>query len=124
MRIDILTVLPGLVEGPLGHSILRRAAKKGLVDIRVHDIRDYSTDKHRQVDDYPFGGGAGMVLKPEPIFACLERLMAEADTVEAPIDEVIYLSPDGEAPEIPVNRKIFQYKIKARALSDGPYTLN
>lgn len=93
VRIDILTVLPGIVSGPLEHSILRRAAEKELVDVRVHDIRDFTTDKHRQVDDYPYGGGAGMVLKPEPIFRCIEAI--EAAAPKGP-DEVIYLTPDGE----------------------------
>lgn len=93
VRIDILTVLPGIVSGPLEHSILRRAAEKELVDVRVHDIRDFATDKHRQVDDYPYGGGAGMVLKPEPIFRCIEAIEAEAPREP---DEVIYLTPDGE----------------------------
>ncbi len=96
MRIDILTALPEIVHGPLQHSILRRAARKGLVDIRVHGIRDYATDKHRQIDDYPYGGGAGMVLKPEPIFACIEALHQQAAEVGQPIDEVIFLTPDGE----------------------------
>ena len=72
MRIDILTALPGIVSGPLTHSIIQRAQKAGLVEIHVHDIRAYATGKHRQIDDYPYGGGAGMVLKPEPIFACIE----------------------------------------------------
>lgn len=94
MRIDIVTALPGIVAGPLEHSILKRAARKGLVDIRVHDIRDYSTDRHRQIDDYPFGGGAGMVLKPEPIFACVEAIQREAEAAGRPVDEVIYLTPD------------------------------
>jgi len=93
MRIDLITALPDIVSGPLQQSILQRAAQKGLVDIRVHDLRDYATDKHRQIDDYPFGGGAGMVLKPEPLFACIEAIQADAD--EAP-DEVIFLTPDGE----------------------------
>ena len=96
MHIDILTALPEIVHGPLQHSILRRAARKGLVDIRVHGIRDYATDKHRQIDDYPYGGGAGMVLKPEPIFACIEALHQQAAEVGQPIDEVIFLTPDGE----------------------------
>ncbi len=91
MRIDLITALPDLVRAPLEESILRRAAREGLVDIRVHDLRDYAAGKHRQVDDYPFGGEAGMVLKPEPIFACVEAIEAE----HAP-DEVIYLTPYGE----------------------------
>ena len=96
MRIDILTALPGIVSGPLDQSILRRAANKGLVDIRVHDIRQYTTDKHRQVDDYPYGGGAGMVLKPEPVFRCIEAICEEAAKAETEIDEVVYLTPDGD----------------------------
>lgn len=90
LRIDLVTCLPDLVRSPLEHSILKRAQAAGRVEIRVHDLRDYSVDKHRRVDDYPFGGGAGMVLRPEPIFACVEAIAAE----HAP-DEVIYLSPDG-----------------------------
>ena len=93
MRIDIVTALPGIVSGPLQHSILDRAARKGLVDIHVHDIRDYTMDKHRQVDDYPYGGGAGMVLKPEPIFGCIEHI---GELTGSAVDEVIYLTPDGE----------------------------
>ena len=92
MRIDILTALPEIVKGPLQHSILRRAQAKGRVAIHVHDLRDFTTDKHRQIDDYPYGGGAGMVLKPEPIFACLDALEREA----GPAEEVIFLTPDGE----------------------------
>ncbi len=92
MQIDLITALPGIVAGPLEQSILRRAARKELVDIRIHDLRDYAAGKHRQIDDYPFGGGAGMVLKPEPIFRCIEAVESEAG---AP-DEVIYLTPDGE----------------------------
>lgn len=92
MRIDIITALPDIVEGPLQQSILQRAAEQGLVDICVHDLRAYATDKHRQIDDYPFGGGAGMVLKPEPLFACIEAI---ADEAERDIDEVIFLTPDG-----------------------------
>lgn len=93
MRIDIVTALPGIVSGPLEHSILKRAAERGLVDVRVHDLRDYAVDKHRQVDDYPYGGGAGMVLKPEPVFRCIEGIQAKSDTS---VDEVIFLTPDGE----------------------------
>lgn len=90
MRIDILTVVPELLTSPLGESILRRAQQAGLVDIVVHNLRDYTFDKHRQVDDYPFGGEAGMVLKPEPIARCIEKLQAERT-----YDEVVYTSPDG-----------------------------
>ncbi len=90
MRIDILTVVPELLVSPLNESILKRAQKAGLVEIVVHNIRDYTTDKHRQVDDYPFGGEAGMVMKPEPVFRLIEKLRSERD-----YDEVIYTSPDG-----------------------------
>lgn len=96
MRFDLITALPGLVASPLAHSILQRAQTKGLVEVHVHDLRDYATDKHRQVDDYPFGGGAGMVLKAEPIFACYERLVDEATARgEAGPDAFVYLTPDG-----------------------------
>ena len=92
MRIDLITALPDIVAAPLRQSILRRAAEQGLTEIRVHDLRAFATGKHRQIDDTPFGGGAGMVLMPEPIFACVEAIEEEAG---AP-DEVIYLTPDGE----------------------------
>jgi len=91
MRIDIITALPDIVKGPLDESIPGRAQRKGLLEIEVHNIRDYATDKHKQVDDYPFGGGAGMVLKPEPIFACLESVSESGEA----IDEVVFLTPDG-----------------------------
>lgn len=90
MRIDILTVLPELLESPLNQSILKRAQAAGLADIRVHNIRDYATGKHRQVDDYPFGGEAGMVMKIEPVYRCIEHLKAQRA-----YDEIIYTSPDG-----------------------------
>ncbi len=96
MRIDILTAFPDLVRGPLAYSIIRRARERGLVDIRVHDLRDYTTDRHRQIDDYPYGGGGGMVLKPEPIFRCIEAIQEEAAREGRKIDEVIYLTPDGQ----------------------------
>lgn len=91
MRIDIITVLPEMLESPLGCSIIRRAADKGLVDIVVHNLRDYSTNKHRKVDDYPFGGDAGMVIQIEPVDRCISALKAERD-----YDEVIFTAPDGE----------------------------
>ena len=90
MRIDILTVVPELLVSPLNESILKRAQRKGLVEIVIHNLRDYTFDKYRQVDDYPFGGEAGMVMKPEPIFRCIEQLQAERH-----YDEIIYTSPDG-----------------------------
>ncbi len=88
MRIDILTIFPGIFESPLSESLLGKAVGSGVVDLRVHDIRDSATDKHRQVDDEPFGGGPGMVMKPEPVFAALESLG------EGP-KRVILLSPAG-----------------------------
>ena len=97
MRIDILTVLPELLEGPLNHSILKRAQNKGLVEIIVHNLRDFSTDKHRRVDDYPFGGSAGMVMQIEPIDRAISQLKSERD-----YDDVIYTSPDGEVFNQPI----------------------
>lgn len=91
MRIDVVTGFPVLVQGPLGESILRRAQDKGIVEIVVHDLRDYASDKHKTIDDAPYGGGAGMILKPEPVFACIESLQAQRT-----YDEIIYLSADGE----------------------------
>ena len=91
MRIDIITVLPGLLESPFSHSILKRAAQKGLVEVNLINLRDFAFDKHKAVDDYAFGGGAGMVMMIEPIARCIESLKAERT-----YDEVIYMSPDGE----------------------------
>ncbi len=91
MRIDILTVLPELLDGPLNNSILKRAQNKGLVEIAVHNLRDYTLDKHRRVDDYPFGGEAGMVMQIEPVDRAITSLKAQRD-----YDEVIFTSPDGE----------------------------
>jgi len=90
MRIDIITVLPELLESPLKHSIVQRAKDKGHVEINVINLRDYATDKYKSVDDYPFGGGAGMVMTIEPVYKAIERLRSERD-----YDEVIYTSPDG-----------------------------
>jgi tRNA (guanine37-N1)-methyltransferase len=91
MRIDIITVLPEMLESPLGCSILKRAQDKGLAEIVVHNLRDYSTNKHRKVDDYPFGGDAGMVIQVEPVDRCISALKAERN-----YDEVIFTAPDGE----------------------------
>lgn len=91
MRIDIITVLPEMIESPLGCSILKRACDKGLAQIVVHNLRDYTLNKHRKVDDYPFGGDAGMVMQIEPVDRCIEALKAERH-----YDEVIFTAPDGE----------------------------
>lgn len=91
MRLDILTCLPNLFEGPMNQSIVKRSQTKGVVDIHIHNLRDYSTNKHKNVDDYAYGGGAGMVLTIEPIDACISKLRAERE-----YDEVIFLTPDGE----------------------------
>lgn len=91
MRIDILTVLPELLQSPFEHSILKRAQEKGLAEVYFHNIRDYSTDKHKKVDDYQYGGGAGMVMTIQPIADCIEALKKERT-----YDEIIYLTPDGE----------------------------
>lgn len=91
MRIDIITVLPQMLESPLNCSILKRAQDKGLCTIAVHDLRDYTTNRYRKVDDYPFGGDAGMVIQIEPVDRCISALKAERD-----YDEVIFTAPDGE----------------------------
>ncbi len=91
IRIDILTALPKLLESPLRESILKRASAKGIVEIVVHDLRDYTHDKHHTLDEPPYGGGAGMILKPEPIFECIDALKADRE-----YDEIIYMTADGE----------------------------
>ncbi len=91
MRIDIITCLPRLLESPFSDSILKRAQQKGIVEVVVHDLREYAQTKHRTTDDYAFGGGAGMVMMIEPIDLCISKLKAERG-----YDEVIYMSPDGE----------------------------
>ena len=91
MRIDIITVLPQLLESPFQHSILKRAIEKGIVEINLINLRDYSTQKQKSVDDYAFGGGAGMVMSIEPIANCITALKSERN-----YDEIIYTSPDGE----------------------------
>lgn len=91
MIIDIVTVVPGLLEGPFSHSILQRAQTKGIVEIRVHNLREYGNGKHKNVDDYQYGGGSGMVMMIEPFVNCLEHLQKDTN-----YDEVIFLTPDGE----------------------------
>ncbi len=90
MRFDIITALPQLLEGPLNHSIVKRAREKGLVDLHIHDLRDFSLDKHRKVDDYAFGGDAGMVMSIEPIHRAISHLSSQRE-----YDDIIYTSPDG-----------------------------
>lgn len=101
MRIDILTIFPEMFDGPFSHSIIKRAKEKGLVEIHLHDIRDYSKSKHKRVDDYPFGGGAGMVMMVEPIAMCIDKLKEERE-----YDEVIFLTPDGEKLKQPIVNQI------------------
>ena len=91
MRFDIISVLPDLLASPFAHSILQRAQKKGIAEIVVHNLRDYATNKQKSVDDYPYGGGSGMIMSIPPFAACIEKLKSERD-----YDEVIFMSPDGE----------------------------
>ncbi len=100
MRIDIVTLFPGMMEGPFGHSIVNRALKSQLLEIYYHDIRQHALPPRSQVDDYPFGGGAGLVIKIEPIFKCLNFLKSQRD-----YDEIIYFAPDGEL----LNQKTANY---------------
>ena len=97
MRIDIITIFPEMFNGPLTESIVKRAINKGLVEIHTHNLRDYSSDKHKRVDDYPFSAGAGMVMMIEPVDNCIKQLKEKNE-----YDEVIYMSPDGELLTQPV----------------------
>lgn len=101
MRIDFLTVVPEMFESPLGCSILKRASEKGLVEFHVHNIRDYTLNKHRKVDDYPFGGEAGMVMQVQPVDDCITALRKERE-----YDEVIFMTPDGEVFDQPMANQL------------------
>ena len=101
MRIDILTVMPEMLESPLNYSILKRAQDKGLVEIVVHNLRDYSLNKHRKVDDYPFGGEAGMVMQIEPVDRCISALKSERN-----YDDIIFTTPDGEQFSQPIANEL------------------
>ena len=90
MRIDIISAVPKLMESPISHSILKRAQQRGLIEVHLHDLRDFTDSKHKQIDDYQFGGGAGMVMMVEPIDKCISWLKSERD-----YDQVIYMTPDG-----------------------------
>jgi len=109
MKIDILTIFPAMFEGPLTESIIKRAREKKILDIRIHDIRSFTTDKHKSVDDCPFGGGAGMVMKPEPIVRALKGLGLGKKGKKT--STVVYLSPQGE----PLNQRILKgFSLKKR----------
>lgn len=105
MRIDILSVVPELLTSPFAHSILKRAIAANLVEVHVHNIRDWSVNKHKSVDDYPYGGGAGMVMMIEPIAACIEDLKTQRD-----YDEIIYMSPDGSLFDQPMANQLSMKK--------------
>lgn len=100
MRIDIISAVPDLLESPLHTSINKRAQDKGLVEIMIHNLRDYAYDKHKQIDDKPFGGGAGMLLKPEPFFECIEKLQNERK-----YDHIIFTTPKGKIYDQPTANK-------------------
>lgn len=101
MRIDVVTIFPPLLAGAFEHSIIKRARDRGIVDIRVHDLRDYTDDRHRSVDDYPYGGGAGMVMKPEPWFRAVESLRVRGNPGRA-----ILLTPQGKRLEQPLVQRL------------------
>jgi tRNA (guanine37-N1)-methyltransferase len=105
MHIDIITIFPDYLKGPFEHSIIKRAMDKGIAEIHFHDLREYATNKYRSVDDYPYGGGAGMVMMPEPIATCLDRL-----TGERKYDEIIFLTPDGELLKQPLCNRLSMLK--------------
>lgn len=105
MRIDIITVLPDLLRSPFEASIMKRAIDKGLVEVHFHNLRDYATNKHKNVDDYQFGGGAGMVMMIEPIDLCITKLKSERD-----YDEIIYMTPDGETLNQKMANKMSMYE--------------
>jgi tRNA (guanine37-N1)-methyltransferase len=101
MRIDIISVVPELLQSPLQHSIMQRAQEKGLLEVVVHNLRDYGLGNYRQIDDYQYGGGAGMVMMIEPVAKCMDALMAERK-----YDEVIYLTPDGQRLEQSISNQL------------------
>lgn len=104
MRIDIISALPELLVSPFGHSILKRAHDKGLLDVQVHDLREFGLGRHKQIDDYQFGGGAGMVMMAEPLANAIESLLAERR-----YDEVVYMTPDGETLRQPLANRLSMY---------------
>ena len=117
MRIDILTVFPEMFAGPMDTSILGRAKDKGILDIRLHNIRDYSESKHKNTDDYPFGGGAGMVMMAQPIFSCLEDVDPDHEALR------IAMAPRGKTLSVPVARELAAMEQMDMELSIGDYVL-
>jgi len=107
MRIDIITIFPGMFKPILNESILKRAQNKGKVKIHIHNLRDYSKDKHRKVDDRPFGGGSGMVMRPEPIFNCLEAIKAQVKIKDS---KVILLCPQGKKLNQSIAKRLAKFK--------------
>jgi tRNA (guanine37-N1)-methyltransferase len=105
MRIDIITLFPGMFEGPFSESIIKRAREKQLVEIHLHNLRDYSTNRHKTVDDPPYGGGAGMVMMVEPAANCIDFLKSKRN-----YDEVIYMSPDGELLDQKLSNRVSMFK--------------
>lgn len=105
MRIDIITLFPAMFEGPFGHSIVKRAIDKGIVEIHTHNLRDWSTNKHKKVDDTPYAGKGGMLMSPQPIADCIDELKSQRQ-----YDEVFYTSPDGELLDQQVMNKYSDYK--------------
>lgn len=105
MRIDILSVLPELLDSPLQHSIMKRAQEKGLLEVQVHNLREYGLGKHQQLDDYQFGGGAGMVMMAEPIAHAIEHLQKQRS-----YDEIIYMTPDGQRLEQKLSNRLSLYE--------------
>lgn len=101
MRFDIITIFPEMFDGPFGHSIIKRAQFKGLVEIYIHNLRDYADNKHRKVDDYPFGGDAGMVMMIQPIATCIDKLKSERT-----YDEIIFMTPDGSMFDQPTANRL------------------
>ena len=109
MRIDIISVLPEMFEGFLSESIVGRARKQGLVEIHIHNLRDYTKDKHKRVDDYPFGGGSGMIMQIQPIADCIAALKAQLKAEKGEeYDAVIYTSPDGQQFDQPMANEFSQ----------------
>jgi len=104
LRIDIISALPELLVSPFGHSILKRAHDKGLLDVQVHDLREFGLGRHKQIDDYQFGGGAGMVMMAEPLANAIESLLADRR-----YDEVVYMTPDGETLRQPLANRLSMY---------------